>query len=77
MSDGTGVIRPQFILMDDNARRYCATVVEDYLQQKTIVCMDWPARSHDHIPIEHVWYMLQVVMSGTTNNSPGTWKCPH
>ena len=31
------------ILMDDNARPHRARVVEEYLQQKNIVHMDWPA----------------------------------
>ena len=50
----------QFILMDDNARLHRARVVEEYLQQETIVRMDWPACSPDLNPIEHVCNMLQV-----------------
>ena len=57
-----GAIGPQFILMDDNARRHRARVVEDYLQQETIVRMDWPACPPDLNPIEHVWNMLQVAI---------------
>ena len=54
--------RPQYILMDDNARPHRARVVEDYLQQETTVRMDWPARSPGLNPIEHVWNMLQVAI---------------
>ena len=58
-----GAIGPQFIHMDDNARPHRARMVEDYLQQETIVRMDWPARSPYRNPIEHVWNMLQVAIS--------------
>jgi len=58
-----GAIGPQFILMDDNARSHRAMVVEDYLQQETIVRMHWPARSPDLNPIERVGNMLQVAIS--------------
>jgi transposase len=58
-----GAVGPEFILMDDNARPHRARVVEQYLEQETIVYMDWPARSPNLNPIEHVWNMLQVVLS--------------
>jgi hypothetical protein len=32
-----------FILMDDNATPHHARIVNEYLQQETIECMDWPA----------------------------------
>ena len=57
-----GAIEPQFIFMDDNARPHCARVVEEYLQQETIVRMDWPACSPDLKTIEHVWNMLQAAI---------------
>ena len=57
-----GAIGPQFILMDDNARPRRANVVEEYLQQDTIVGMDWPACSPDLNPMDHVWNMLHVAI---------------
>ena len=57
-----GAIGPQFVLTDDNARLHHDRVVEEYLQQDTIVPMDWLAFSPDLNPIEHAWNMLQVAI---------------
>jgi hypothetical protein len=51
------------ILMDDNARPHTANVVQEYLERQGITCSDWPARSPDLYPIEHVWNELQVRIS--------------
>ena len=39
--------------MDDNARAHRACITDQYLQQATIVRMEWPATSSDLNPIEH------------------------
>ena len=49
--------------MDDNARPHGAHVTDAYLERETIVRMDWPARSTDWNPIEHVWDMLHHAVS--------------
>ena len=58
-----GAVGENFILMDDNARAHRARITNQYLEQATIVRMEWPARSPDLIPIEHAWDMLQTAVS--------------
>ena len=48
-----GAVGENFILMDDNARAHRARITDQYLEQATIVRMEWPARSPDLNPTEH------------------------
>ena len=48
-----GAVGENFILMDDIARAHRACITDQYLEQATIVRMEWPARSPDLNPIEH------------------------
>ena len=47
-----GAVGENFILMDDSARAHRARITDQYLEQATIVRMEWPARSPDLDPIE-------------------------
>ncbi|GFX77849.1 transposable element Tcb1 transposase [Trichonephila clavipes] len=61
-----GAMGLHFPFMDDNAPCHRTVAAEQLLESEDIERMDWPARSPDLNPIEHVWDFLGKRLAART-----------
>ncbi|GFU66637.1 transposable element Tcb2 transposase [Trichonephila clavipes] len=62
-----GAMGLQFLFMDGNAPCHHTVAAEQLLESEDIERMDWPARSPDLNPIEHVWDFLGRRLAARTS----------
>ncbi|KAI1004597.1 hypothetical protein K3495_g3620 [Podosphaera aphanis] len=60
---GTVSMRPDSVVMQDNAPSHSAARTKRELSERNIVPLEWPPFSPDLNPIEHVWNMMKIIFN--------------
>ena len=61
---------PDMTIQHDNATSHTAHSVLDFLQNRNVSVLPWPAKSLDLNPIEHVWDLLDRRVRARPKCSP-------
>ena len=59
---------PHMLLMQDNATSHSARATRQYLATNNVHVIDWPARSPDLNPTEHIWDLLDKRLRNVQNH---------
>lgn len=59
--------RRRCLFQQDNAPAHSARATQQFLRQRNIPVMEWPAKSPDMNPIEHVWAFLKTRINRLPN----------
>jgi hypothetical protein len=65
---------PDMTLEYDNATSHTARSVHNFLLDRNVSVLPWPAKSLGHHPIEHIWYLGPFPPEMSENLQVSWWK---
>ena len=66
----------EFIYQQDNDPKHTSKVVKEYLELNKVELLEWPSKSPDLNPIEHIWaYMKKKIRGKTFKNKDELKAC--